>query len=169
MMEVHICRIVIELNKSEIGNIIFGHNFFLSFQLQCFWCHEAKSCEKFSFPFFECRMSSIFWLNCRGELPLFQFYVLFSIHLQIVICCIWKIINDIILKYILHIWSLVFPFDDNSLAVSSQCWFNLGQHWLWWVNYSIVVKYSTFYSWNSLMYDKHNSVTGRFVSLYFFF
>ncbi|XP_054979147.1 PTTG1IP family member 2 [Sorex araneus] len=73
---------------SGIVDIIFGHCSFLSFIIQCFWCSEEKSCEKFSFPFFDCGLSSIFWLNCRVDMFGFLMILLIIIILiTITWCC----------------------------------------------------------------------------------
>ncbi|XP_054351981.1 PTTG1IP family member 2 isoform X3 [Pongo pygmaeus] len=35
---------------------------------KCVWCSEEKACKKYCFPYFECRFSSIYWLNCKVDM-----------------------------------------------------------------------------------------------------
>nr|XP_055128758.1 PTTG1IP family member 2 isoform X1 [Symphalangus syndactylus] len=35
---------------------------------KCVWCSEEKACKKYCFPYFGCRFSSIYWLNCKVDM-----------------------------------------------------------------------------------------------------
>ncbi|XP_078199042.1 PTTG1IP family member 2 isoform X2 [Callithrix jacchus] len=34
----------------------------------CIWCSEEKACKKYCFPYFGCRFSSVYWLNCKVDM-----------------------------------------------------------------------------------------------------
>ncbi|XP_032108982.1 uncharacterized protein PTTG1IP2 [Cebus imitator] len=35
---------------------------------KCIWCSEEKACKKYCFPYFGCRFSSVYWLNCKVDM-----------------------------------------------------------------------------------------------------
>ncbi|XP_060040100.1 PTTG1IP family member 2, partial [Erinaceus europaeus] len=57
----------------------------------CFWCSDEKSCNKYCFPYSECRVASIFWLNCRVDM----FGILMIVLIILIVvgvttyCCIY--------------------------------------------------------------------------------
>ncbi|KAF5927833.1 hypothetical protein HPG69_000739, partial [Diceros bicornis minor] len=57
----------------------------------CFWCNEDKACKKFCFPYFRCRLTSAYWLNCRVDLFGFLMLLLIAILIIALIwsCCIY--------------------------------------------------------------------------------
>nr|KAF6418710.1 hypothetical protein HJG63_008745 [Rousettus aegyptiacus] len=57
----------------------------------CIWCSEEKSCQKFCLTYFECRFSSVYWLNCKVDM--FGFLMLLLIIILVIAfiwhCCIF--------------------------------------------------------------------------------
>nr|XP_051709322.1 PTTG1IP family member 2 isoform X3 [Oryctolagus cuniculus] len=39
---------------------------------KCVWCNEDRICKAYCFPYFGCRISAVYWTNCKNVMPIFM-------------------------------------------------------------------------------------------------